>query len=100
MCKKFGDLFVCSLSVGFIALFFFSGCASRTKMTLGPLQIGGQVQVFEESHDFEIILTPNKIGFTLGCFEASIDSSIGPCEKIIGLEHSTGDPEKVFKNSD
>lgn len=75
------------------------GCASRTKVIAGPIQVGGHVQLFEESQAASFELSLDKIGFTIGHFGCGVESSFGPCAKVIGLEHSTGDPAKVFEDS-
>lgn len=72
------------------------GCASRTGMTLGPVQVSAQVQVFDTPQAASFDLSLNKIGFTIGMFGWEIESLLGPCEKVIGINHSTGDPGKVF----
>jgi len=100
MNRKFLGALGVTVILGSLFMFFCSGCASRTRVTLGPAQVGGHVQLHTESQGLDFTLAPGKIGFTVGCFEAAVEGKVGPCEKIIGLEHSTGDPAKVFGDSD
>lgn len=72
------------------------GCASATRVNVGPVQVAGQVQVFETSQAASFDLNPNRIGFTVGRFGCSVQSRIGSCSKVVGFSHSTGDSAKVF----
>lgn len=74
------------------------GCASRTKMVFGPVQVAGEVQVFDESQATSFDLNLNRIGFTIGRFGCVLESRFEPCEKVIGVESSTGNPTKVFND--
>lgn len=100
MDKKFWGFFGVGLVVGFFALSFLSGCATRTKMIAGPLQVTGQARVFDSPQGVDLTITSNGISVTVGYIEATVGCSVGPCEKIIGLELSTGDTDTVLKDSD
>lgn len=64
------------------------GCTSRTKVTVGPVQIAGKVQIYRIPHTASFDLSLNKIGFTIGQFGCGVESSFGPFDKVIGIEHS------------
>ncbi len=90
----------CVMLVGLVlAIGSMVGCASRTGVTLGPVQVAGQVQVFETPQAASFELSLNRVGFTIGQFGCEIESFVGPCEKVISLEHSTGDSDKVLGDS-
>lgn len=72
------------------------GCASRTKMIMGPVQVAGEVQVFDEPQTASFDFSLDKVGFTVGQFGCFVESSVAPCEKVISIESSTGNPVKVF----
>lgn len=91
MKKKF--MFTC---VSMAVIGSLVGCASRTVTTLGPVQIAGQVQVFDAPQEVSFDFGWDKVGFTVGYFGCEIGSLFGPCEKLIGINSATGDPEKVF----
>lgn len=79
-----------------LATMLIVGCASRTKIVAGPVQVAGEVQVFDTPQTASFDLSWNKVGFTVGRFGCEIESFVGPCEKVIGIESSTGNPVKVF----
>jgi len=91
MNKQFFGLLGLVLAVGSIV-----GCASRTKIVAGPVQVSGQVEIFDEPQEPSFEFTLDKIGFTLGWFGWEIDSFVGKCVKVLSLKSSTGDPAKVF----
>lgn len=74
------------------------GCASRTKVGVGPVMVAGQVQMFEESQGFAFDLGLKKVGVTLGYIECSIESEFGPCPEVINMSHSTGETKQVLKD--
>ncbi len=75
-----------------------TGCASRTMLVAGPVQVAGQVQAFDSfqtpSFDFGL----KRIGFVLGHVGVSVESSFGPCPEVIGISSSTGKTEKVLND--
>lgn len=72
------------------------GCASRTKIITGPLQVAGEVRVFDAPQAASFDFSIDKIGFTIGHLGWNVESMLGPCTKVLSIESSTGDPSKVF----
>lgn len=85
--------FVCSFVLAVVAI-VSTGCLSQTKVTLGPVAIGGQTQAHELRAP-SLTLTPNKIGFTLGPVSAYVQSEVTDCAQVIGVESITGKTDKV-----
>ncbi len=73
-----------------------TGCASRTKIVAGPLAVGGNVQVYDEMQPLDVEVSWGHFGWSAGPFSGALDIGVGPCTKIIAVEHATGDTEKVF----
>jgi len=71
-----------------------TGCASRTKLTLGPAQIGGEVSA-HKAGAFSFTATKNRFGFDLAVVGAYLDYGWTKCPKAINFESSTGDPDVV-----
>jgi hypothetical protein len=74
------------------------GCASRTRIDLGPVRAAGEVQVFESFRPFSFDLGFQKIGLVVGYLGCEIESSINSSNRVIDFKHSTGDSGKVFNN--
>ncbi len=74
------------------------GCASRSKVIVGPLQVAGEVQLFDAPQAPSFDLSVDKLEFTIGSFGLKVESMLGPCTKVISVESSTGDPNKVFND--
>lgn len=86
----------CVLLVGLILVAGLStGCLSRSRVTLGPISVAGESQIFAEPQEFSFDLSLNKIGFTVGQFSWSLESDFGTCEQVIGFDHATGNTSKV-----
>ncbi len=87
----------CMIGFGLVvAVGIMVGCASRTRFVAGPVQVAGEVQVFETPQATSFELGLRKIGFTVGHLGGAVESHWGPCEKVIAIQHSTGDPTQVF----
>ena len=71
------------------------GCLSRTNVSAGPVNIEGQAQVLDKPAPSSIDLTLERGGFTFWRFDCWLEGSWMPCEKVISVNHSTGDPDKV-----
>ncbi len=85
--------FVSCLMLAVVA-FASAGCLSRTKVTLGPVGVGGQTQAHEMRAP-SLTLTPHKIGFTLGPVSAYIQSEITDSKVVIGVQSVTGETSEV-----
>ncbi len=88
-----------SLFVGLLGLVLMVGsvgCASRTGVTVGPVQVAGDVQAYESWQPLSFEIGLSKVSITGGFTGFSVESKIGPCDKIIGIVHATGDTAKVM----
>lgn len=85
-----------NLCVALLGLALVVGCASRTRIVAGPVQVAGEVQVFKTPQAASFELGLQRIGFTVGHLGGAVESHFGPCEKVIAIQHSTGDPTQVF----
>jgi len=95
--KKMVMKCVALLGVVFILCGSF-GCASRTKIGLGPMQVAAQTQAFTEVQTPAFDFSPSRIGFTLGHIRWFVESKFGPCEEVISVQSSTGNAERVFED--
>ncbi len=74
------------------------GCASRTKIGLGPVQVAAQTQAFRALQTPAFDLSLSRIGFTLGHVRCLLESRFRTCDKVISIQSSTGDTVQVFDN--
>jgi hypothetical protein len=74
------------------------GCASRTKIGLGPVQVAAQTEAFKEIQTPAFDFSLSRIGFTLGHIRWFVESKIGPCEEVISVQSSTGNADQVFED--
>ncbi len=74
------------------------GCASRTRVDLGVMQVAGQVQAYDSWQPLSFELSLDKISATGGYTGFMIESNFGECEESVGIFHSTGTTDKVFSD--
>jgi hypothetical protein len=85
--------------LGVILILFGSfGCASRTKIGLGPVQVAAQTEAFKEIQTPAFDFSLSRVGFTLGHIRWFVESKVGPCEEVISVQSSTGNADQVFED--
>jgi len=72
-----------------LSLVVFSGCASRTKATIGPFAIGGQVELHERSA-FELFVRQKGTCLTIGSITICLNMCLEDGYPLIGIENVTG----------